>query len=188
MNAKAQGYLLDLFDRLCSGELPRGHDTVDPMAKAIARAAKLDDTIRAGIRARCRNVSSALQRQVLARILLEIADDDSALMLCDLVHDEFPITYDMERLVEAVATTHVPAGGSSYYVKPREASHLQKRLLETARKDLNRRASSLELLAVITQCRLEHGFPANELIHPDIEAIRQNPVSWQLLGVTDESR
>lgn len=181
VNAKAQRHLLDLFDRLCSGELPRGHDTVDPLAKAIARAAKLDDTIRASIKARCRDISSPLQHQVLARILQEIGDGDSALMLCDFIHDEFPITYDMERLVEAIATTHVPAGGSCYCVKPREAPHLKKQLLETALKDLNRRASSLELLAVITQCRLEHGFPDNEPIHPDIEAMRQSPVPWELL-------
>jgi hypothetical protein len=188
VNAKAQHYLLHLFDRLCSGELPRGHDTVDPLAKSIAHAAKRDDTIRAGITARCRNVSSTLQRQVLATILHEIADDDSALMLSDLIHDEFLITHDMVRLVEAIATTHVPAGGSSYYIRPRDASHLKKRLLETAVKDLTRRTSSLELLAVITHCRLEHGFPANEPIHPDIEAMRQNTVPWQLLGVTGESQ
>ena len=179
--------MLDLFDRLCTGELPRGHDTVDQLAKAIARAAKMDETIRAGVKARCRSANSAFERQVLARILQEIADDDSALMLCDLIHDEFPVTYDMEQLVKVIATTHVPAGGSSYYIRPREASDFKKRLLEIALNDLSRRTSSLELLAVLMQCRLEHGFPVNEPIHPDVDLIRQNPLPWQLWGCAGES-
>jgi hypothetical protein len=70
-------------------------------------------------------------------------------------------------------TQRVPAGGSSYYIKPREAAELKKRLLAIAHGDVTRRASALLLLDVIGQCRLEHGWPANEPRHPDIELLQQ---------------
>jgi len=181
-NAKARRHLLDLFDILRSGKLPQPHDARRALSKAIAHAAKIDDFVRAGIESRCENARSTFERGILCDTLQEIGDDDAALTLCKLIHDEFPITYDVARLVETVATTHVPAGGNSYYVKPREASALKKRLLHTALNDLSRKLSALELLAVITWCRLEHGYPPNEAFHPDIDALKRIPLPWQLLA------
>lgn len=182
VNPQARRCLLDLLDQLCSGELPRGHDTVDPLAKALAGAATADEAIWADIKSRCKRAGSPVERDLLSRILQEIGNDDAAFVLCDLIHDEYPLTYQMERLIEAVVTTHEPAGGSSYYIRPRGASAIRKRLLGIAMSDVSRRTSALELLAAIAQSRLEHGTPVNEPVHADIDTLRQNPVPWQLLA------
>ena len=88
----------------------------------------------------------------------------------------------MEQLVEAVAENKVPAGGhSSYYLEPRTATGLRKRLYDIAMKDVTRRTSALELLAVIAECRLEHGQPVDEPIHPNIEALARGQLPWQIM-------
>jgi NACHT C-terminal Alpha/Beta 2 len=180
MNQQARLGLLSLLDQLCSGEMPAGHNTVDPLAKAIARVARGDELIWTDIKSRCKKASSAKEREILSTILHEVGTSDAALALCDLIHDEFPIHYWMEQLVEAAATTKVPPVGSAYYLKPNAATDLRKHLMGIVQNDITRRASALEFLAVIAQCRLEHGYPANEPIHPDIEILKRNSTPWQL--------
>jgi len=174
--------LIALLDQACSGELRRGHDTFEPLAKAIAHMVKTDHTIWADIKSRCSRASSAVEREILSQILNGVGNADAALTLCDLIHEEFPINYHMVKLVENAVTNHVPAGGGAYYLKPRAATDLRKQLIGIARSDVTRRRSALELLAIIAQCRLEQGSPANEPIHPDIATVKGNPTPWQILG------
>jgi len=182
VNRQAQLGLLSFLDQLCSGELPGGHNTVDPLEKAIARVAQGDETIWADIKSRCKKAGSVLERDILSGILYEVNTGDAALALCDLIHDEFPIRYWMEQLVEDVATTKVSLGGNAYELKPNDATNLRKHLIGIVQNDVTRRASALVLLAVIAHCRLEHGYPANEPIHPDIEILKRTSIPWQLLS------
>ena len=96
------------------------------------------------------------------------------------MNDEFPMGYPVEHLIEEAVTEKVPAGGSSYYIKPRKASDLKKRLLDIAFVDVKRRASATQLLGIIGRFRLEHGWPANELLHPDIELVKKLGGPWEL--------
>ncbi len=182
VNQQARLALLSLLNRLCLGELSAGHDMVDPLAKAIARVARLDETIWTDIKTRCKKSGSAVERNILSIILHAVGTDDAALALCDLIHDEFPIQYWMEQLVENAATTRVPSGGSAYYLKPNDATSLRKRLVGIVQNDVTRRTNALELLAVIAQSRLEHGYPVNEPFHPDIEILKRSSTPWQLYG------
>jgi len=74
-----------------------------------------------------------------------------------------------------------PSGESSYYIKPRNASGLKKRLLNVALTDVKGGASATQLLSIIGRCRLEHGWPANEPLHPDIELVKKLRGPWELL-------
>lgn len=183
VNPQPHHGLLNLLDGLAARLSPRGHDRVEPLAKAIARVAKTDAEIWDEIKSRCKRARSMAEQEVLAQVLHEIGSDGAAAVLCDLIHDEFPILYRMEQLVEAVAERRVPAGGSgAYYLEPRAVVRLRKRLFDIAVNDSTRRMSTLELLAVIAECRLEHGQPQDEPLHPDIELLKQRPTPWPLLG------
>ena len=96
------------------------------------------------------------------------------------MNDEFPMGYAAEHLIEEAVTQKVPAGGSSYYIKPRNAADLKKRLLSIACADLRRRASATHLLGIISRSRLEHGWPVNEPLHPDIELVKKLGGPWEL--------
>jgi hypothetical protein len=182
VNQQARLGLLALLDRLCSGELPTGHNTVDPLGKAIARVARGDETIWTNIKFRCKRAGSAMERDILSTILHEVGGNDAALALCDLIHDEFPIHYWMEQLVESVATTKVSLGGNAYNLKPNDVTDLRKHLIGVVQNDVTRRASASEVLAVIVHCRLEHGYPTSEPIHPDIKILKQISTPWELIG------
>ncbi len=96
------------------------------------------------------------------------------------MNDEFPMGYPVEHLIEEAITEKVPAGGSSYYIKPRKASDLKKRLLDIAFVDVKRRASATQLLGIIGRSRLEHGWPTNAFLHPDIELVEKLGGPWEL--------
>jgi hypothetical protein len=78
VNQQAQLGLLSLLNRLCLGKLSAGHDTVDPLAKAIARVARRDETIWTDIKSRCKKAGSAMERDTLSMILHEVSDNTMA--------------------------------------------------------------------------------------------------------------
>jgi len=80
---------------------------------------------------RCAKPQSTRERHVLLHILSEVEGLETAACLCDLMNDDFRWV-SVEHLIEEAITEKVPAGGSSYYIKPRKASDLKKRLLDMA--------------------------------------------------------
>lgn len=181
VNPQVRWCLLDLLNLLCSGNLRNERDLVRPLAKALARVARMDEEIWTNIRSRCTRASSSLERRVLSEILRDIGDDRAALALCELIQDGCPIDHHQKQLIESVVLDRIPDGGSVYELKPRAATELRKRLFGIAQNDSTRRTSALELLAVIQQARLEYGAPVDEPIHPDIESLSAESVPWQLL-------
>jgi hypothetical protein len=92
------------------------------------------------------------------------------------------MSYHVERVIEEAAENRVPAGGQgAYYLEPRGAGELRRRLFELATQDTARRMNALELLAVIAERRLEHGRPPDEPFHPDIQYLESQAVPWPLL-------
>jgi hypothetical protein len=152
VNPDARHGLITLLDQACSGALPRGCDTA-PLTKSIANKAKSDDTMWANIKSRCSKATSAVERGILSQILYEIGSADAALTLCELIHDEFPINYHMVKLIENTATSSIPAGGNAYYLAPRAATALKKRLFGVAMNDITRRKSALERVLKMANCQ-----------------------------------
>ena len=179
-NPGAERGLITLFEKYCSGELD-SRDAHSHLPRAFARAAKKGGRLWDEIRQRCGRPQSPRERQVLLCILNEIESVEAAICVCELIHDEFPVNYPAEHLVEEAATQKVPAGGSSYYIEPRDASDLKKRLINIAHSDVKRRASALHLLAVVERCRLEHGWPLTEARHPDIALLQKLTSPWELI-------
>ncbi len=178
VNSRAHQGLLKILDQLANGT----QNMVEPLGKAIAHAAKVDPNILEEVESRCKRVGFTSERSALAIVLHELGTERAALALSDLIHDEIPVSYHMEQLVEAVAENKVPAGSSSsYYLEPRRATGLRKRLYDIAMNDVTRRTSALELLAVIAECRLEHGQPVDEPIHPNFEALGRGQFPWQIM-------
>jgi len=179
VNSQAHQGLLKMLDQLADGT----QIMVEPLGKAIAHVAKKDTRILEEVESRCKRVNCATAQSTLAKVLHELGTERAAMALCNLIHDKVRISHCMEQLVEAVAENKVPAGiSNSYYLKPRTATALRKRLYEIAVHDLTRRASALELLAVIAECRLEHGQPVDEPIHPEVEALTRGQLPWQVLN------
>lgn len=179
-NPAAESGLVTLFDKFCTGELD-SHNAHSHLPRTLARAAQTGGKLWEEIKKRCAKPQSPHEWHVLLHILSEVEGLDTAACLCDLMNDEFPMDYAAERLIEAAVTQKVPAGGSSYYIMPRKASDLKKRLLNIAYSDVKRRASATELLGVIGRSRVEHGWPANEPLHPDIELMKKLGGPWELL-------
>ncbi len=179
-NPTAESGLITLLDKFCTGEL-NFNNAHSHLPRALARAAKAGGKLWEEIKRRCAKPQSNHERHVLLHILSEVEGLETAACLCDLMNDEFPMGYPAEHLVEAAITEKVPAGGSSYYIKPRKAADLKKRLLDIAYLDVRRRASATQLLGIIQRSRLEHGWPANELLHPDIELVKKLGCPWELL-------
>jgi hypothetical protein len=179
-NPGADRGLFTLLDKMCSGEMNSADATSD-LVRGITRAPKMSRKIWSEIKRRCTSPRSAFERAVLVYILGEVDRPDAASCLMDLLSDEFPVSYAEERIVEAAVIQHVPTGGNVYYERPREASELKKQLLDMAHADVKRRASALWLLGIVGKCRLEHGWPANEPFHPDIQLLLQIGVPWELL-------
>jgi len=175
--------VMELLDRLSSGQLPASHDTVEPLAKALARFARDDGKVWETIRSRCMVASNPAERAVLAQTLHLQGSDQAALAVCELIRDDLPMSYHVVELVEETAENRIPAGGQgAYYLEPRGAGRLRKRLFEIATQDSTRRMSALELLAVIAECRLEHGLPLDDPLHPDIESLAIQPGPWPLIN------
>lgn len=173
--------LLDLLDQTSKGELSAGYDTIEPLAKNLAKVAVANEKVWADIKSRCKTSTSKAERDVLARILYEIGTDEAAFVLCDLIHDEYPLYGLIMRMVEDLAESRTPAGGSgSFYVRPRALTDLRKRLIRLAKTDTKRKSSALELLAVISAHRLERGFPIDEPLHPDIDSLSKDITPWPL--------
>jgi hypothetical protein len=179
-NPAAESGLVTLLDKFCTGQL-NSNDAHSHLSRALARAAHADGTLWEEIKRRCAKPQSPRERHVLLHILGEAEGLETAACLCDLMNDEFPMGYPAEYLIEEAVTQKIPAGGSSYYVKPRKASDLKKRLLNIAYADVKRRASATQLLGIIGRSRLEHGWPANEPLHPDIELVKKLDGPWELL-------
>ena len=178
-NPTAESGLTTLLDKFCTGEL-NSNNAHSHLPRALARAAKVGGKLWEEIKRRCAKPQSTRERHVLLHILSEVEGLETAACLCDLMNDEFPMGYPVEHLIEEAITEKDPAGGSSYYIKPRKASDLKKRLLDIAFVDVKRRASATQLLGIIGRSRLEHGWPANELLHPDIELVKKLGGPWEL--------
>ena len=174
--------VMDLLNRLAAGQLPASHNTIEPLAKAIAHFARMDSTVWESIKARCRDVTNPAERAVLAETLHMLGSDEATIAVCDLIRDDLPMSYHLERVIEEAAENRVPAGGQgAYYLEPRGAGGLRRRLFELATQDTARRMNALELLAVIAERRLEHGRPPDEPFHPDIQYLESQAVPWPLL-------
>src|SRR6185437_9055847 len=147
-NPAAEGALVKLLDKFCSGEL-NSHDAHSHCPKAFAQAAKSEGRIWQEIKRGCANVGSTHERKVLLSILSEADGLDISGCLCDLIDPELPFGYAAEHVIEESVTRRVPAGGTSCYIKPREASDFKKRLSNIANSDVNRKASATRLLDII---------------------------------------
>jgi hypothetical protein len=174
--------LITLLDELCNGTaLPE--NSIHGIAKATARVVQRNPGMMTEIKARCRSANTIRQRHILSEVLREIATEDAAHAACDLLHDEFPTGGDIERLIETVAEGRVPAGTSNaFYAVSRAVTGLRKELLHLAHTDVVRRRSAIELLAIILRQRIEHGFPPDESLHPDIATLQRHPSPWPLLA------
>ncbi|MHC1766818.1 MAG: hypothetical protein AB9869_21345 [Verrucomicrobiia bacterium] len=174
--------VMDLLNRLAAGQLPASHNTIEPLAKAIAHFARMDSKVWESIKARCSKATNTAEREVLGHSLQLLGSDEAALAVCDLIRDDLPLSHHVVKLFEEAAENRIPAGGpGAYYLEPRGAGRLRRRLFEIAAQDSARRMSALELLAVIAKCRLEHGQPPDETFHPDIESLSTEPVPWPLV-------
>jgi hypothetical protein len=182
--ASARERLFLLVDQFCAGALPSSRNMFDPLSKAISNLARANPDVWEEIKSRCKSQKTVAGREILCHILHTVGSEEAALNVCDLINDEFPITYSLERVVEDFVLARVPAGGNSYYLRPRAAILLKKNLLLVAKEKIAQRTSALELLALIQQSRLEHGNPANEPIHPDIDLLNKETMPWQLLDST----
>jgi len=182
--AAARERLFLLFDQLCAGTLPSSRNMIDPLSKAISNLTRANPYMCEEIKSRCKSAKTMAGREILCRILHDAGSEEAALNVCELINDEFPIAYSLERVIEDFVLARVPAGGNSYYLRPRAATLLKKNLLLVAKEKIAQRTSALELLALIQQCRLEHGNPANEPLHPDIDLLNKENMPWQLLDLT----
>jgi hypothetical protein len=61
--------VMGLLNRLAAGQLPASHNTIEPLAKAVARFARMDSTVWETIKARCRNATNPAELEVLAHSL-----------------------------------------------------------------------------------------------------------------------
>lgn len=178
----AKKSVLQLFNRLAAGQRPSPRDLIEPLAKALAHFAATDAGYCATIQTHCREANTTVEREVLAHCLHLMDTEAAALAVCDLIRDDARMPYEVVRLVQGVAENRVPAGGGgAYYLQPRGAGPLRRRLYEIARSDATRRLSALELLAVIAECRLEHGMPPDEPFHPDADTLADDSVPWPLI-------
>ena len=180
---RGRGALLALLDEVFEGRLAARYETTDPLARAIAGAVREDKATWVRLRSVCGRARSVQQLEFLCSILSEIGGDDAAAALCDMLRDDLGVLPCMERLIQRVAQSHVPSGrGGGYYIEPREATALRKSLLRIALGDGTRRASALELLAAIADCRLEYGLATGEPRHPDITLLEHCQIPWPLLS------
>jgi hypothetical protein len=174
--------VLNFLDRLAAGKVRGSHEIIDALAKAIAHFAEEDLRFWELIKARCEDATDPAERAVLAEGIHVLGTEDAALAGCDLIRDNSPIVYPIEQLIRAAAENRIPAGGQgAYYLEPRNAGILRRRLFQITLQDSARKKSAMELLAVIADCRVEHGQPPDEPFHPDIDLLPNISVPWPLL-------
>jgi hypothetical protein len=176
----AERGLASLLEKLCSGALSSPH-ALGHLPRMIGRIAKKNRLIWDSIRQRCAKPHSQFERHILICILGEVGSYEAGMCLCDLLSDGLPMNFQTADIIKGAVTGKIPAGGSAYYLEPREATQLKKRLINIAYADPNRQSLAMQFLGVILRCRLEHGWPANEPLHPDVELLNRIGIPWELL-------
>jgi hypothetical protein len=114
----------------------------------------------------------------LARVVGSFDSDDAASALLAQA-DLRPIEEIIQRLVSELTEERAPVGqGPGYYLVPRDATVLKRRLAALLIAGESNGEVASRLLAVIRARRVEYGHPTREAIHPDIGRFRNSVVQW----------
>jgi len=117
----------------------------------------------------------------LARIAGETGSEEAAIALLSKP-DLRPFESILMGLVGGLLETKAAAGeGTGYYLVPRDATELKRRLAAVLRQGPPNDVVGSRLLAMVRERRVEHGLPQSEPLHPDIEQLQTVTTPWPLL-------
>lgn len=142
----------------------------DVLSLRIAELAGKYSQIRSRILRLCRADLDRAKRELLASVIVRLADDEALRESLNLLDDERSpeLPYDLGKAIEEAFVEHRSTGDGSntYTLHPRPAAELRDRLIEMTKSDTRRKASALALLLRIESWRLEYGRPVGETRNP----------------------
>jgi hypothetical protein len=134
-------------------------------------------------------------RFVLLELLRQLDGEEAAVAACQLLVDPLPseLPYGIREWLEGAITSREPAGSvGAYWLRPRAANAVRRRLFELMMTDAERSRAARRALLVIENHRVRFGRPADECCHPagaapstwreEFPTLRGR--SWVLEGVT----
>jgi len=158
-----------LWDPSRAAKVDLHHPAGKAFVAKLACMFSTDATARAGLLAKLGTTLAAPVQRLLARVVLEMADDDDLLLayMSILSNDQQPPHYLYE-LIKHRVTDSVPldAAGSTYEIVPSSAAALRRRLFEMVLYDRQRDRMARGLLVWIDDHRDRYGRPDDEPRHP----------------------
>jgi hypothetical protein len=174
-----------LFDPATAGLLHREEYI---FAKVVSPLLRQHPTVRSALLERMKADMPLVARGVVARLLPEIADEDSIVGLLGIadLDERNPLTHGIIRAVEELAVAKRPIEDTTAYEQePAELRSLRARLLTTVRSASDTSQLARRLLIAIDKQRDMYGRPISEPRHPDLSTEMPWPpeaaVAWNAL-------
>jgi hypothetical protein len=171
---RARELLLGFIDPDVKGiSLPQRPHREDVLVARLTELAQRDPKVAARLRELCERDLPDLNRHILSRVMDWLGTPEALVASLNLLDDTRPyIPQGVRDQLEAAFVERRPYGGNpnAFTEHARASNELRTRLFKMAVGDAKRRKSAFHLLGQIEEWRLDHGRPAGEPRHPDLQS------------------